>query len=146
MWLLDAFENLPADAYGGFIGIDLFHFENPFRIVFAVFPAQLVAALRNPAHAPPTSIRHLKHAIDQFARRHIAIAIEDARVLVFEPPRSKTNTRASSIAMAMCRRANWSIACLRCRIDVGGAWAGFRRAATSCAGNTANTMRNGFSK
>ena len=83
MRLLDAFQNLTADANRRLFGVDLFHMEESFGIVLAIFPAEFVAALRNPSHAAPLAVRDFKDAVYQLAGGDITFAIKNSRILVF---------------------------------------------------------------
>jgi len=64
--LLEAFEDLAADAQGGFLGFDRIHLETPLRVVIAVLVAQLVPALGDEPDAAPLAVAHLENVLDPF--------------------------------------------------------------------------------
>src|SRR5579859_7863849 len=71
--LLDAFQNLSADAYRGFFGVDLFHVEELLGVVLAILPAKFVSALWDPPHTTPLAVRNFKNAVHQLACWNIAL-------------------------------------------------------------------------
>ncbi len=82
--LLDALQNLTADADLGLVGIDLLHVEKLFRIVIAELPAQLVTAFWNGAYSAPLAIGNFKDVGDKLLRRLVPFPVQDARVFVLD--------------------------------------------------------------
>src|ERR1017187_6037092 len=80
--LLDAAQDLTADANLGLQGIDLLNVEQLFRIMLAELPAQFVTAFRDGPHPSPLAIGDFKHIEYQSLRRLVPFPIQDARVLV----------------------------------------------------------------
>src|SRR5215475_12143218 len=80
---LDALQDESADAQRRFLCIDLFNFKNSFRIVIAKIVLELVTALRDGSDAPPFSVAHFEYLVDELLRSHVAIAGDDAAVLIF---------------------------------------------------------------
>src|SRR5215475_673903 len=82
MRLFHALQDKTTDTQGGFLRIDLFHFEDAFRIVVAKLVLQLVPALRNRAHSAPLPIADLEDLIDHPLSRHISVADNNPAVLI----------------------------------------------------------------
>src|SRR5215475_315286 len=82
MRLFHALQDKSTDAQGGFLRIDLFHFEDAFRIVVAEIILQLVPALRNRAHSAPLPVADLEDVIDQPLSRYISITGNYPAVLI----------------------------------------------------------------
>src|SRR2546423_9973505 len=61
--LLNSLQNLPADANGRLLRVNLFDFEKPLGIVIPIFPTQLVPALGDPSHSAPLAVGDFKYAI-----------------------------------------------------------------------------------
>src|SRR6185312_10654440 len=95
MRLLNALQDLSADADIRLARVDLFYVEQLLGIMLAEFPAQLVSAFGNRAYAAPLAVSDLKNTEDQLLRGLVAIAIEHAGILVFDfrPPRFKLPQR-----------------------------------------------------
>src|SRR5215471_6572567 len=83
MRLFHALQNKTTDAQGRLLRIDLFNFEDSFRIIVAKFVLQLVPTLRNRAHSPPFPVADLEDVIDQPLSRYVSIAGNNPAVLVF---------------------------------------------------------------
>src|SRR6266567_54239 len=82
MRLLDAAQNLAADADLRLKGGDLSDVEELFRVLCGKFAAQTVAAHRNCADAAPFAVAYFEDFANQLLRRKISGLIEYARVLV----------------------------------------------------------------
>src|SRR5215467_9929299 len=82
MRLFHTLQDKTTDAQGGLLRIDLFHFEDAFRIVGAKLVLQLVPTLRNRAHSAPLPVANLEDLIDQPLSRYISIAGNNPAVLV----------------------------------------------------------------
>src|SRR5664280_2855884 len=80
--LLDAAQDLTADANLGLEGINLLHVEKTLGIMLAELPAQFVTAFRNRPHPSPFAIGDLKHLKNQFLRRLVPFPVQDARIFV----------------------------------------------------------------
>src|SRR5262249_32855617 len=72
--LLQALQDLPADAHRRFLSFQVVYFKEAFGVVIPVLVAQLVAALRDQADAAPLAVADLEHLLDQFLRRGVALA------------------------------------------------------------------------
>src|SRR5580658_7907087 len=73
MRLLNAPQNLPADAYLRFEGGNLRHIEQLLRVLRSKLVAQTVAAHGNVANPSPLAVTHAKDTIHQLLRRGVAV-------------------------------------------------------------------------
>ena len=80
MRLLQAPQNLPADAHLRLRGLQTIHLEQTLGVVVSVF-AESVAARRDRADAAPFAIAHFEDLVDQLFRRGIAVALNDPAIL-----------------------------------------------------------------
>jgi len=84
MWLLDAAENLAADADSGLECGNLGDIEDLFGIVTRELRAQPVAAQRDGSDAAPLAVADFEDLANETLCGDVAASVENAGVLVFD--------------------------------------------------------------
>src|SRR5262249_48599831 len=79
--LLHPLQYLPADAGFRLVGFDLGDVEEPRGVHVAIFPLELIAALRNRANATPPAIGDLEDVVDHFEGGGVAFGPHGPRIL-----------------------------------------------------------------
>ena len=82
--LLQPLEDLPADADRRFLRLDAVDVEEPLGVVVAILVAQLEAALRDQADAPPLAVADLEDVVDQPPGRGVALGPDGPGVRVLD--------------------------------------------------------------
>src|SRR5664280_1344728 len=80
--LLDAAQDLTADANFGLEGIDLLHVEKTLGIMLAELTTQFVTAFRNRPYPSPFAIGDFEHIEHQLLRWLVPFPVQDARIFV----------------------------------------------------------------
>ncbi len=84
MGLLESAQDLPADANGRFLRLQLAHGEDLLCVVVAILRAEPVAAPRDQADAAPLTVAHLEDLFQQAQGRRVAFAANGPAVLVLD--------------------------------------------------------------